>query len=66
MFIRQWDTLFSIPQINSLRQMDGEEMKMKREIILAFKELAPRWNRELKQLYKRSKASIVIKDTHII
>lgn len=66
MFIRQWDTLFSIPQINSLRQMDGEEMKMKQEIILAFKELAPRWNRELKQLYKRSKASIVIKDTHII
>lgn len=66
MFIRQWDTLFSIPQINSLRQMDGEEMKMKQEIILAFKELAPRWNRELKQLYKSSKANIVIKDTHII
>lgn len=66
MFIRQWDTLFSIPQINSLRQMDGEEMKMKQKIILTFKELAPCWNRELKQLYKRSKASIVIKDTHII
>ena len=41
-------------------------MKMKQEIILAFKELAPCCNRELKQLYKRSKASIVIKDTHII